>query len=177
MKKRKKTEKKHRKTENKKIYSFITRYVIFMGIFLFLIGYQPIKKLIDLNGMYTDLIVKLTALILKPFSIIQSAQGSLIHLKGLTLDVKFGCNGLEAFLIYAAGILSFPAPWNKKLKGLLVGLLIIQALNIIRIAALGLSGIYLKKYFHYIHVYIAQGIMIAVALIVFLFWLNYVSQE
>jgi len=163
--------------KHKDIYLFTIRYVIFTAFFLLLIGYKPIKNFIDFNGIYTNFIVKTTAFILKPLSIIRSTHGSLIYLKGITLDVKFGCNGLEAFLIYAAGILSFPAPQSKKIKGLIAGLLIIQILNIIRIAALSLSGIYLKKYFHYIHVYIAQGIMIAVALIVFLFWLNYASQE
>ena len=40
-----------------------------------------------------------------------------------------------------------------------------DTLDHLRIAGLGLSGIYLKEYFHYIHIYVAQGMMIAVALV------------
>lgn len=152
---------------------FLVKYILLMGIFLIIIGYQPIKNVIDLNGLYTQFIVRITAFLLKPFHIIKHINGSLIHLKNTTLDVKFGCNGLEAFFIYAAGVLSFPTTLNKKLKGLALGLLIIQVMNIVRIAGLCLSSIYLKQYFDYIHIYIAQGIMIALALIVFLLWINY----
>ena len=61
--------------------------------------------------------------------------------------------------------------------GVVAGFLVLQIVNVLRIAGLGLSGIYLKDYFHYIHIYVAQGMMIAVALVLFLVWLNYATQK
>jgi exosortase/archaeosortase family protein len=72
-------------------------------------------------------------------------------------------------------ILAFPAQKFWKAAGIGLGFVVLQILNVLRIAGLGLSGIYLREYFHYIHVYVAQGFMIAVALVLFLIWLHYAA--
>lgn len=159
------------------VVQFIITYIFLMGIFLLLIGLESIKKIVDINGLYTTMIVYLSGLALKPFGIVKGIRGSVISLQGVALDVRFGCNGLEAFLIYTVAILSFPAGITKKIIGITGGFVVLQALNIMRIAGLGLSGIYLKQYFYYIHIYVAQGIMIALALMCFLLWLNYATEK
>jgi len=159
------------------VLKFIITYIVLMGLFLLLIGFESIKKILDINGLYTTMIVLLSDLALKPFGIVKGISGSVISLKGVALDVRFGCNGLEAFLIYTVAILSFPASIKKKMVGITGGFFVLQALNIMRIAGLGLSGIYLREYFYYIHIYVAQGIMIALALILFLIWLNYATEK
>jgi len=155
---------------------FLALYLLFMVAFLLLIGLEPLKKIVDLNGLYTVLVVKLTVLALKPLGMVRGAEGSVIHLKGISLNVLFGCNGLEAFLIYAAAVLAFRASWRIRALGIVVGFVVLQALNILRIAALGLVGIYLRPYFRYFHIYVAQGIMVAVALVLFLFYLSYATR-
>ncbi|RJR22758.1 MAG: hypothetical protein C4582_06075 [Desulfobacteraceae bacterium] len=159
------------------VWRFVTIYVVLMGAFLLVISLKPVKDVLDINGLYTEMVVFLSGMVLKPFGIVEEIGGSLIHLKGLSLDVKFGCNGLEAFLIYTVAILAFPARLIKKFAGIIVGFFILQIINIVRIAGLGLSGIYFKEYFHYIHIYVAQGIMIVLALVIFFLWLNYVNEE
>ncbi len=148
-----------------------------MGLMLLLIGLEPVKQVLDINGLYTEGVVYVTALLLKPFNIVQKIMGSIITLKGMSLDVRFGCNGLEAFLIYLVAVLSFPAGKIKKSVGIIGGFLCLQILNVLRIAGLALSAVYLKEYFHYIHIYIAQGMMIAIALVLFLTWLNYATKK
>lgn len=163
--------------KNLLVWKFILTYIVLMGLFLLIIGLEPIKKVLDINGLYTNMIVYFSALLIKPFGIVQGVSGSIISLKGLSLDVRFGCNGLEAFLIYTVAILAFPATAASKVIGIVGGFLVLQILNVLRIAGLGLSGIYLKEYFHYIHIYVAQGMMIAVALVLFLVWLNYATEK
>ena len=170
-------DKKKTNRQNILVWKFILTYILLMGLFLLIIGLEPIKKVIDINGLYTNLIVYFSALLIEPFGIVEGVNGSIINLKGLSLDVRFGCNGLEAFLIYTVAILSFPATLARKAIGVVAGFLVLQILNVLRIAGLGLSGIYLKDYFHYIHIYVAQGMMIAVALVLFLVWLNYATQK
>ncbi|MCP4692811.1 MAG: exosortase H [Desulfobacterales bacterium] len=172
-KKREKKKKDAHAGKNILIVKFIITYIVLMGLFLLMIGLESIKSVLDVNGLYTNMIVYFSALALDPFGIVEGVSGSLIRLKGLALDVRFGCNGLEAFLIFTVAILSFPAGARQKIMGVVVGFLILQVLNVLRIAGLGLSGIYLKEYFHYIHIYVAQGMMIAAALVLFLIWLNY----
>lgn len=175
--KKKKKKKEAGDGKNIVIVKFVITYIVLMGVFLLIIGLEPIKKILDINGLYTNMIVYLSALAMDPFGIVDGVSGSLIRLKGLTLDVRFGCNGLEAFLIFTVAILSFPAGVREKIIGVTGGFLILQVLNVMRIAGLGLSGIYLKDYFHYIHIYVAQGLMIAAALVLFLIWLNFAAGD
>lgn len=124
------------------IWKFILTYVVLMGLTLLLIGLEPVKKVVDLNGLYTSMIIYFSTLLLKPFGVVQNVWGSVIDVKGTLLDVKFGCNGLEAFLIYTVGILSFPAAIRKKAVGVAGGFVVLQLLNVMRIAGLGLTGVY-----------------------------------
>lgn len=170
-------EKKKDKEKNLVVLKFMITYVILMGLGLLLIGLESVKKVLDINGIYTDMIVYLSALFLKPFDIVQGISGSVINLKGISMNVRFGCNGLEAFMIYTVAVLSFPAGKWKKLIGISAGFILLQFFNVLRIAGLGLSGVYLKEYFYYFHIYVAQGIMIAIALVLFLVYLNYATKK
>ncbi len=156
---------------------FIITYLVMMGLFFALIGLTPVQRVIDLNGLYTRGVVVATAWLLNLVGISSTAEGSLIHLPGISLDVKFGCNGLEAVMIYAVAIVSYPAGWRQKLKGLAAGFVVIQVVNILRIVALGYAGVHMRRVFEVVHLYIAQGMMIAVALATFIIYLNYVSGK
>jgi len=147
-----------------------------MSLFFLLIAWKPIQNVIDLNGLYTKAIVSITAKILEIMGILCTSQGSVITISGTSLDIKFGCNGLEAVMIYSVGIISFPATWKKKFLGIVAGFIVIQIINIIRIVVLAYSSIYFKTLFEYIHIYIAQGMMIAIALGIYLLWIGYAKE-
>ena len=80
-------------------------------------------------------------------------------------------------MIYSVGILSFPAIWKKKLLGIVAGFIVIQIINIIRIVVLAYSCIYFRTFFEYIHIYIAEGMMIAVALGMYIYWIGYAQER
>ncbi len=155
---------------------FAFTYLILMGAFFILIGFDPILKIIDVNGLYTQAIVAITARILSALDIASTCQGSVIQLFSISLDVKFGCNGLEAVMIYSVAVISFPASWKKKLTGIAAGFVVIQIVNILRIVGLAYSGIHARNLFEYIHTYIAQGMMIAISLGIFFLYLNYAKS-
>jgi exosortase H (IPTLxxWG-CTERM-specific) len=155
------------------IKRFILTYLLLMGLFCLLIGLRPIQNLIDLNGLYSKSVVFLTGKVLDFFGIPSICRGSIIQLPSIALDVKFGCSGLEAVMIYCIAVIAFPSPWKGRLIGIVFGFLVIQALNIVRIAGLAYAGIHFKNLFDYIHIYVAQGIMIAVSLAIFFIYLSY----
>jgi exosortase H (IPTLxxWG-CTERM-specific) len=155
---------------------FAVTYLILMGAFFLLIGLKPIQDILDLNGRYTRGVVILTSKILEILSIHSTYQGSIIQLPSIALDVKFGCNGLEAVMIYGVAVIAFPAQWKYKLMGIGGGFVLLQIINILRITALAYSAIHFKTLFEYIHIYIAQGMMIAVSLGVFFIYLNYAKS-
>lgn len=159
------------------IKRFAITYVILMGVFFFLIGFTPLQKVIDINGGYTKGVVVVTSRVLDILNIPSSYYGSLIQLPSISLDVKFGCNGLEAVMIYSVAVIAFPAAWRMRIIGIIAGFIVIQVLNIIRIAGLAYSGVYFKRLFELMHIYVAQGIMIAVALGIFLIYLHYAGRQ
>ena len=163
-------------TKTLSVKRFAITYLVLMTLFFLLIALEPIQNVIDLNGLYTKAIIFITAKILEIMGILCTCQGSVITISGISLDVKFGCNGLEAVMIYTVGIISFPATWEKKLLGIVADFIVIQIINIIRIVALAYSCIYFKTFFEYIHIYIAQGMMIAVALGIYLLWIIYAKE-
>ena len=159
------------------IKRFAVTYLILMGAFFFLIGFTPLQKIVDLNGLYTQGVVATTAKVLGILNVPCTYHGSIIKLPSISLDVKFGCNGLEAVMIYSVAVIAFPSSWKKKLVGILAGFIVIQVVNILRIAALAYSGIHFRNLFEYIHIYVAQGMMIAVSLAVFFLYLNYAQER
>ena len=158
------------------ILRFIVTYVLLMGLFFLLLGLTPVRNVIDVNGAYSNAIVVVTAKILELFGISSTYHGSLLNLPTISLDVEFGCNGLEAVMIYCVAVLTFPATWKNKLIGIVVGFLVIQVLNLIRIVALAYSGEHHRELFDLVHLYVAQGVMIAVALGTFVLYLSYLSH-
>lgn len=156
---------------------FAITYLIMMGLFFFLIGFKPIQDIIDLNGLYTNGVVIVTSKVLGIMGIPCTYQGSIIQLPSISLDVRFGCNGLEAVMIYSVAVIAFPATWKKKILGIVAGFIIIQVINILRIASLAYSGIHFGRLFEYIHIYVAQGLMIAISLGVFFIYLHYAKSK
>ncbi len=156
---------------------FIGTYIVLMGIALVIIGYEPIKEVIDINGAYSALIARITAFFIKMAGLKATASGPLLHTPDTTLEIRFGCNGLEAVLIYTVAILSFPASWRIKLAGIVAGFLSLQLFNVIRISALAFIHHYLPDFFDIFHLYIAQGMMIAIALALFMGWMSYADKR
>jgi len=165
-----------KKSESLSIIRFVVTYVVLMGVFFLLIGLKPVQEVLDINGGYSNAIVILTAKILGLLGVTSTYSGSLINLPSISLDVEFGCNGLEAVMIYTVAVLTFPATWKNRLIGFVAGFLVIQVLNLIRIVALAYAGVYHRDLFDLIHIYVAQGVMIAVALGTFVLYLTYISH-
>jgi exosortase H (IPTLxxWG-CTERM-specific) len=159
------------------IKRFAFTYLSLMGAFFVLIGFKPIQNVIDLNGVYTAWVVLATSKLLGMLNIPSTYQGSIINLPSISLDIKFGCNGLEAVMIYSVAVAAFPSTWKNKLIGVIGGFAVIQVVNMLRIASLAYSGIHFRSLFEIIHIYIAQGMMIAVSLGVFFLYLHYARTE
>jgi exosortase H (IPTLxxWG-CTERM-specific) len=159
------------------IKRFAVTYLLLMGVFFFVIGFVPLQKFIDVNGGYTRGVVAATSKVLAVLSVPSTSSGSIIRLPSIALDVKFGCNGLEAVMIYSVAVLAFPSSWKRRLIGIAAGFAVLQLVNILRIAGLAYAGVHFPNLFEYIHIYIAQGIMIAVALGVFFIYLGYANSH
>jgi exosortase family protein XrtM len=62
--------------------------------------------------------------------------GRVISSPGSKLNVTRGCEGIEMFLLLAAGIAAFPASWKRRAQGLWFGSIVAYVLSIARLMAL-----------------------------------------
>jgi len=93
---------------------------------------------------------------------IVSPQGS--------LSILNGCEGTEVLFLLAAAILAFPASWENKAKGILMGTCLVYCLNQARIVALFFASQQSRHWFDMLHGYIAPSLIIVLSALYFLWW-------
>ncbi|MDZ4846617.1 MAG: archaeosortase/exosortase family protein [Chitinophagales bacterium] len=99
----------------------------------------------------------------------------------ITIDVGRGCDALEPMAIFLCAVLLFPAPFKAKLFGVLGGIPILFALNILRIITLYLAGAHggflfgaeKEFYFNLLHLQIWPVIFIVATLMLLAGWIIY----
>jgi len=163
---------KEKKRADINIRRFLITYIVLMAAFFFLTSFKPIVSIVNLNSFLTQFVAAVSSRVLCLVHDKCSATGSVITLPGLSLDVGAACSGFDAVMMYSVAVLAYPADWRKKLIGILSGLVIIQAANLLRIVALSFIGVYLKSMFEFFHIYLFQGIMIAMALGIFFIYIH-----
>ncbi|HVT19259.1 MAG TPA: exosortase H [Thermoanaerobaculia bacterium] len=99
-----------------------------------------------------------------------SMQGTVIRNARFAVNIRNGCNGVEAMLIFLSAVLAFPSPWVSRAVGLALGIVAIQAVNLVRVVALFLTGVYFPKLFATSHTVIWQTLVILFAVLLWLFW-------
>jgi len=151
---------------------FAVTYVLAMGVLFLALALKPLQRVLDLNGLYTQLVVSVTGYFARLVGLPCQVRGSLIELPAVSLDIKFGCNGLEAVMIYGVAVAAMPLGARSRLWGVALGFVALQAVNVARLVGLAYLGSRHGELFEWVHIYIAQGMMIAVALGLFLLFLR-----
>jgi len=96
--------------------------------------------------------------------------GSTISKTGFAIDIAEGCNGIYALAIVVAGIIAFPASLRPKLTGLSLAVIVIMALNYIRIITLWYAGEAGSFIFDTMHLYVWEFIIITLGGAFWYFW-------
>ena len=105
------------------------------------------------------------------------ADGAAINSSDFSLLVKKGCDAIAPVMLVVTGISLFPTEWNKKLKGIGIGVLALFALNLLRIVSLYFVGVHAPDYFEFMHVEFWQVLFIGLAVLYFFYWLNWAAKE
>jgi exosortase H (IPTLxxWG-CTERM-specific) len=153
------------------------REIAFLVVFLVLLGGS--FTLISLQWVNDHAIEPFTAGIARVSGAVLDAigqnvtmQGTIIRNSRFAVNIRNGCNGVEAMLIFLAAVLAFPASWRSRLLGLGLGILAIQVVNLIRVVALFLTGIYFPSLFDASHTVIWQTLVILSGVLLWIFWAN-----
>jgi len=153
------------------------REITFLALFVVLLGGS--FTLISLNWIndhgiepFTAGIARLSGAVLNLFGQHVALRGTVIQGPHFAVNIRNGCNGVEAMLIFLSAVLAFPASWRSRFAGLALGILAIQAINLVRVVSLYLTGAYLPRFFDASHTVIWQSVVILCGVLLWVFWAN-----
>ncbi|MFH1175966.1 MAG: exosortase H [Acidobacteriota bacterium] len=149
---------------------FVVRYVLILTVFFIIVALRPVND--HVVNPYTTFVAHEAKVVLNLLGEGASVQGQRLSSRRFSVMIYNGCNGLEAILIFASGVLAFPALVKRKLAGLILGFLAIQVANIIRVVSLFYVGIFRPAWFAASHVFVWQSLIILLGVVLWLLWVN-----
>ena len=155
---------------NRREITFLVLFVVLLGGGFTLVSVNWIND--HAIEPFTAGIARLSGFILNLLGQQVTMRGTIISSPHFAVNIRNGCNGIEAMLIFLAAVLAFPARWRSRLAGLALGILAIQVVNLIRVVALFLTGVYFPKIFDTSHTVIWQTIVILAGVLLWIYWAN-----
>lgn len=147
---------------------FLIRFGVALVVLYLLVAIKPSNDHVVVP--FTEGIVAVTAALLRALGEPVVKAGTVLRAASFAVDVKNGCNGLEAVIILAAAVVAFPATLRQRLIGVAAGFIVIQVLNLVRVVSLFWLGVHRPAIFELFHAAVWQTALILVAVGLFVFW-------
>jgi exosortase H (IPTLxxWG-CTERM-specific) len=158
------------------------REITFLLLFVLLLGGG--FTLISVNWVNDHAVEPFTAAVARVSGVVLDLLGQQVTMRGtiiqgprFAVNIRNGCNGVEAMLIFLAAVLAFPAPWRSRLTGLALGIVVIQIVNLVRVVALFLTGVYFPRLFDTSHTVIWQTLVILSGVLLWIWWANRLARR
>ncbi|MBK7410141.1 MAG: archaeosortase/exosortase family protein [Saprospirales bacterium] len=145
---------------------------------LFYIFYYSALYRNHLEGPFLHAQASISNLLLRLLGQGTEVFGSSIAGKDFSVDLKNGCDGLEAIAIFISGILIFPVSFRLKARGIGWGVFTLLILNLLRIAGLYLVGLHFPPaVFEVFHVQGGFVIFTMISVILWFAWMNWATKQ
>ncbi|HEV8337230.1 MAG TPA: exosortase H [Candidatus Polarisedimenticolia bacterium] len=105
------------------------------------------------------------------------AAGTVVKTESGSVSVKPGCNGVHALVLCASAILAFPAPWTRRLIGLVMAAVGVFGLNLVRLVNLFYVARYHPESLEFFHVYVWQTLIALLSFGIFLGWGRFLASS
>ena len=93
------------------------------------------------------------------------------------ITVRRGCDAIEPSWFFCAALLAFPARLGRKVLGILMGAILLQILNLVRIVSLFYVGLYHPIFFDAAHVEIWPAVFIVVTISFWIGWISWMGRS
>ncbi|HEV8434257.1 MAG TPA: exosortase H [Thermoanaerobaculia bacterium] len=153
---------------------FVLKFAILLAIFYAVVTPEPVDRNVIVPFSHALSVVSGGVLNLMGQHV--RVAGTVIAGNAFAVDIKNGCNGIEAVVFLCAAIAAFPASWRARLLGILAACTIVEGLNIIRIVSLYLIGKYRPSAFGAFHLAVWQSVIFAAAVFLFVAWTSKVRK-
>jgi exosortase H (IPTLxxWG-CTERM-specific) len=160
---------------SKKRLGFVLRFVLLIVALYFLIAWRPVDRAVITP--LTRGIASVSAALLRMGDSTVVSSGTTLRNNRFAVEIKNACNGVEAMLLLLSAVIAFPAAWPARLRGIGLGILIIQGTNLLRVVSLFLIGLHTPRYFEFAHVVFWQSVMFLTTAVFFIYWVTRVAQR
>lgn len=149
---------------------FVVRYVLLIAVLFAVLAWRPVDD--HVVEPYTTFVAHEAAVVLRALGEGVRVDSQVLSSPRFAVTIYNGCNGLEAILVFVAGVLAFPARWRARLLGIVAGFVAVQVLNVVRIVSLYYVGVWRPEWFTTAHVLIWQTVVILFAVVLWLLWVQ-----
>lgn len=98
------------------------------------------------------------------------ARGDDLVVHTMVMNVNHECTGVFVLVLFVSFVLAYPARWTERLAGFAVGIPLLFAVNVFRLATLARIVEEYPQAFFYFHEYVWQGIFMVFVLVGALAW-------
>jgi len=152
----------------------IGTFLALIVVFFFILTWDPLLKFIDLGAALAHVSAGMSYGVLKVIGAIGgfpvTKMGTIMGSGNFEVDVAPACSGAVPTSIYLAAVYAYPTSWRARGIGTAIGIGVIQLVNVVRVSALFLIGLFFHEIFHDTHVYVAQALVVCVAVALWLYW-------
>jgi exosortase/archaeosortase family protein len=118
----------------------------------------------------TEVSVVASRLVINAFGGDAISDGTLLYGPGGVLDIKDGCNGVIAMILFAGAVVAHEAGVAAKLLGLALGIPAIWVINLIRIVCLYVVSEVAPSSLEFFHIYFFQTFIIICVVALWYLW-------
>ena len=101
-----------------------------------------------------------------------SLSGTYLRFESFDAVIVEACNGVLPTYIFVAAVLAFPSGWRDKLRGVLIGVPAVFAINLVRVVSLMLVGARRPDLVERVHIDVWQTAVVALAMGLWVFWVE-----
>lgn len=168
----------HATTEDASGRRAVFKFVI-VFVLLVLLG-SGAEMYVDRNHLGADAqrwIAGAVGWTLKLLSVPANVHGTSISVAQGSVDVAAQCIGIQATVIFWAGVIGFPRSRRGLVVGIVTGLIGVQLLNMARIGVLGMVNGYRPDWFETLHSVLMQGFLVVFVAPLWILWMVWVIRR
>jgi exosortase H (IPTLxxWG-CTERM-specific) len=147
---------------------FVAKFAAVLIALYTVVALNPVNDYVIVP--FTEVVARSSAMILSGVESGVATVGTVMRSPRFALDVRNGCNGVEATILLAAAIFAFPATLRSRLIGLAIASVAIELLNLVRLSSLFWLGEHHRPIFDFFHVGVWQLLIILAAISIFVLW-------
>ncbi len=103
--------------------------------------------------------------------------GTVVGSSSFAYSIVAECTAIGPIILFAGAVLAYPATWRSRALGIGIGVVLLSAVNLVRLVSLFYIGAYFPNYLPMAHYLVWQAAIIIFAILLWLFWTDRLTRR